>query len=170
MTAAWASPPARLMCCATSSTLDRVRPARKTSAPSAANSLAAAAPTEPPAPNTTACFPCRSCALISILQSSNPFHLSRGRSTNAELDMEVPLSGSCLRRRWRAEVASAPSSWLRFSAQQPCCPGPLLAYRQGRSRRARLDTHGLQKWAGGRNRAERPPVREPLSRCQETLR
>ena|SRR5712671_5584284 len=38
--------------------LERVRPARKTSAPSAANSFATAEPIEPPAPKTTALFPC----------------------------------------------------------------------------------------------------------------
>src|SRR5262249_44974572 len=40
------------------------RPARKTSAPCAANSFATAAPIDPPAPNTTACLPCRSCDVL----------------------------------------------------------------------------------------------------------
>lgn len=42
---------------ATASTLDLLRPDRKTSAPSAANSLATGEPIEPPAPNTTARLP-----------------------------------------------------------------------------------------------------------------
>src|SRR5271154_6577962 len=44
---------------ATVSTLAKVRPPRKTSAPSIASSLATAAPIEPPAPNTTARLPCK---------------------------------------------------------------------------------------------------------------
>src|SRR5215472_96778 len=59
ITAACTRPPAAVICFVTSSTLGLVRPARKTSAPSAANSFATAAPIEPPAPNTTACFSCR---------------------------------------------------------------------------------------------------------------
>src|SRR5882672_11719266 len=51
---------------ATASTFDRVRPARKTSAPSAANSLATAAPIEPPAPNITARFPCSICESLTV--------------------------------------------------------------------------------------------------------
>src|SRR5215472_14495344 len=53
-TVADALPPAAVICSATASKLGFVRPAKKTRAPSAANSLATAAPIEPPAPKTTA--------------------------------------------------------------------------------------------------------------------
>jgi hypothetical protein len=45
-----AEPPADLMSSATASSFSRVRPARKTLAPSRANSLATAPPIDPPAP------------------------------------------------------------------------------------------------------------------------
>src|SRR5215467_5932938 len=57
VTAACAPPPLAVICFATASTVDLVRPDMKTSAPSAANSLATAEPIEPPAPKTTAYFP-----------------------------------------------------------------------------------------------------------------
>src|ERR1700687_2790039 len=48
-----------MICLATASKLVLVRPAKKTSAPSAANSLATAAPMEPAAPKTTAVLSCK---------------------------------------------------------------------------------------------------------------
>src|SRR6516162_543981 len=54
MTAWLARPPSSLICRVTASRVLSVRPARKTSAPSAANFRATAAPIEPAAPNTTA--------------------------------------------------------------------------------------------------------------------
>src|SRR5262249_46791840 len=61
-----AGPRAAPLCCAFSSMSARVWPARKTSAPSAANSVATAPPIEPPAPKTTARLPCRSCPVLTL--------------------------------------------------------------------------------------------------------
>src|SRR5216683_2303965 len=81
-----ARPPDFLICSATASTLDLLRPDRNTSAPSAANSLATAAPTEPPAPNTTAYFPFRREELV----MEDP----------AKLDGEVIVLSLCFDKRW----------------------------------------------------------------------
>src|SRR5215471_7937255 len=57
MVSACARAPALAIRAARSSTLAFVRPARNTSAPCAANSVATAEPIEPPAPKITARFP-----------------------------------------------------------------------------------------------------------------
>src|SRR5262245_12183111 len=72
-TAACARPPFAVICVATPSTLDFVRPDKKTSAPAAANSLATAAPMVPAAPKTTACFPSRT----GLLFITPPFSVSK---------------------------------------------------------------------------------------------
>src|SRR5215469_1576945 len=88
ITAACALPPCSPICLATASRLDFVRPDRKTSAPSAANSFATAAPMEPPAPNTTACLPCRISELfIAISVYYVPCFLTGRRSNSAITDI-----------------------------------------------------------------------------------
>src|SRR5215469_16686686 len=80
----------------TSSMRTWFRPERKTSAPSAANSLATAAPTEPPAPKTRARFPRKSCELfIRILLRYRPsvvkHQLRRLNDAAADIFLRDPL-------------------------------------------------------------------------------